>query len=1054
MEFQVLGPVRVRRGGEDVPLGGALRQGLLGLLLARANEPVPVDTLAEALWGSAPDPKRVPRLHMHVSKVRAALAEPDRLVFAAGGYVINVLPDELDAELFESLIDRGVQLRGAQPDRAVEVLREALGLWRGEAYQGLDYLELSSPIRRLNERRLVAYEEVFSAELAAGRHAQVIGELQDLVLQHPFRERLHALLITALYRGGRQADALAAYRAARQSLVDELGLEPGLELRAIEQRILAGEPVDLDGAGQRRGHHIDVVPAQLPPDTRHFVGRASELTTLDQLVEADGAAVIATLTGTAGVGKTALAVRWAHRARHRFTDGQLYVDLRGYGPDAPVPADDALAGFLRALGMDGAAIPANLSERTARFRSLVDTRRMLIVLDNARSVEQVRPLLPGSSSCFTLITSRDSLTGLAARDGADRINVDRLSHDEAHHLLDEVLDEDGVADPDARHHLIQRCARLPLALRIAAERIRERGGDIADLVTELADEETRLDLLDADGDAHTAIRAVFSWSYRQLSADAATLFRFYGVHSGPDIDVHALTALAGNPDLRTTRRQLAVLVRTHLIDHTPAHRYQPHDLLRAYAAELAIESISAAARRTALGRLFDYYLRTAAAAMDVAYPHECDRRPPAPPPDPLVAIPALTTTEQATTWLDTELPNLMAVARSSPEGHVTSHVIDLSGILRRHLHTSCHHSEAMALHERALSAARAAHHRRGELDALLGLGDAHRFLGQFEAAVDRHQQALDLASDLGEQAAELDALRGLGHTHRAVGHHERALDHYQRAADIAAAAGDRAAELDIVRGVGHLHRLLGRHEQAIDHYHQALRIARDIGDLIGEVDTLTAMADIYRQLNQCELALDHGQEALEKARSIGGRSGETNALLGLGHIHRVLGRPKLALDHYEQALRIVRSTGDAVNELRALMCLGDVHRREGRRREAVDCFRQGLDQAGLVGNRNWQFEAAQGLGRLHHADGDADQALIYHQQALDLAVDLDQLLDQVRAYDGLARAHRALGGDELARQYWVQALDILADLGTEHSEEEEATAPAMRAQLASLDVSL
>ncbi|ONI92319.1 hypothetical protein ALI22I_04450 [Saccharothrix sp. ALI-22-I] len=317
-------------------------------------------------------------------------------------------------------------------------------------------------------------------------------------------------------------------------------------------------------------------------DVRGFVGRDAELAELDNLLSTGEAAVISAVAGTAGVGKTALAVRWAHRVRERFPDGQLYVDLRGYGPDQPVSPEDALAGFLRALDLEGAAIPQDLAERAARFRTLVARSRMLILLDNARTVEQLRPLLPGGSSCFVVVTSRDALAGLVAREGAHRLDLDRLPSEDAHRLLRELLGDRVDAEPGAARALVERCARLPLALRITAELIRSRPTrGLSEFVDELSGQQGALDLLDADGDPHTAVRAVFSWSYRRLDAVAARVFRLLGLHPGHDADDHAAAALAG-VSLRETRRALDMLRRAHLVDQISDGRYQPHDLLRAY----------------------------------------------------------------------------------------------------------------------------------------------------------------------------------------------------------------------------------------------------------------------------------------------------------------------------------------------------------------------------------------------------------------------------------------------------------------------------------------
>ncbi|MGH8965602.1 MAG: NB-ARC domain-containing protein, partial [Actinomycetes bacterium] len=386
-----------------------------------------------------------------------------------------------------------------------------------------------------------------------------------------------------------------------------------------------------------------------------------ELSELDDLLNGPAPVLVSAIAGTAGVGKTALAVHWAHRKRDRFPDGQLYIDLRGFGPGSPMPPEDALAEFLRELGVDGTTIPAELDARAARFRSLVAGRRMLIVLDNARTADQVRPLLPGDSTCLALVTSRDSLAGLVARDGAQRILLDRLTIPDARALLRELLGEARTdAEPSAIDLLIERCARLPLALRIAAELIGSRPHQpTSAVVDDLDDERTRLETLDAGGDPHTAIRAVFSWSYRALPPDAARLFRLLGTFPGHHIDIYALAALAGSrPD--EVRQLIDVLLRAHLVDETSSNRYQTHDLLRAFAAELAARADPDAERGGALDRVFDHFLHTAWVA---ATARGDDQFAPLPePPAVGSAEPAFASATTAIHWLDTERANLVNVA--------------------------------------------------------------------------------------------------------------------------------------------------------------------------------------------------------------------------------------------------------------------------------------------------------------------------------------------------------------------------------------------------------
>jgi tetratricopeptide (TPR) repeat protein len=408
-----------------------------------------------------------------------------------------------------------------------------------------------------------------------GRHEQLVPQLRDLARQHPLREHNHAQLMLALYRCGRQAEALAAYQRARDVLVTELGVEPGPGLRDLHQRILSADPA-LAVTGPARpaeAEPLRVTPQELPSAVPGFTGRSAELKALTGLLDrsgpqAPGAVVISAIGGTAGVGKTALAVHWAHNVADRFPDGQLYVNLRGYDPGQPVPAADALAGFLRSLGVPGQDIPPEENERAARYRSLLAGKRILVVLDNAGSADQVRPLLPGTGACTVVVTSRDALAGLVAIDGAARLDLDLLPLAEAVALLQTLIGSRADAEPDAAAELADQCCRLPLALRVAAELAASRpAASLAGLTGELADLRTRLDLLGAGGDPRTQVRAVFSWSYQQLSIEAARAFRLVGLNPGPDLEPYAAAALTGAA-LPLARQALEVLARAHLISNT------------------------------------------------------------------------------------------------------------------------------------------------------------------------------------------------------------------------------------------------------------------------------------------------------------------------------------------------------------------------------------------------------------------------------------------------------------------------------------------------------
>ena len=605
MEFFLLGPLLVftaARAEIRVPAGK--QRILLAVLLLHPNRVVSADILVEALWGGEPPPSATAAMRNYVKRLRSTLndADHDLIRTVPSGYVIRVAQGGLDVTRFEELERAGREAAAAGDwDRAADLLRTALSLWRGEPFEGVrsEWLAIRE-LPRLAELRLRALETLTDLELRLGRHDEAITELLRLTNVHPLRERLYHLLMLALCQDGRHAEAVTVYHSARRALITELGTEPGPDLRGLHQRILTADPT-LAGSGPRRAAHAMVIvpdvrdgpspPRQLPAVARHFSGRVAELTALrralSKTADASRLASIA-VTGTAGVGKTALALRWAHEVAPLFPDGQLYVDLRGYDTGTALEPAEALAGFLRSLGVPESGIPADQTERAACFRSLLAGQRVLVVLDNARSAEHVRPLLPATPGCAAIVTSRDSLAGLVVRDSAQRVDLDLLPLTDAEHLLRSLIGGRAEADPAATRKLAIHCARLPLALCAAAELAATRpSAPLAWLVRQLGRRHRRLDLLSSGGDPRTAVRAVFSWSYQHLDHDSARAFRLLGLYPGTGIEPYAGAALMGTTEAHA-RRLLMALARAHLIKPADPARYAMHGLLRIYAAELAI----------------------------------------------------------------------------------------------------------------------------------------------------------------------------------------------------------------------------------------------------------------------------------------------------------------------------------------------------------------------------------------------------------------------------------------------------------------------------------
>jgi tetratricopeptide (TPR) repeat protein/transcriptional regulator with XRE-family HTH domain len=777
--------------------------------------------------------------------------------------------------------------------------------------------------------------------------------------------------------------------ASVRILADAFGLG-GPQLSHFQRRAdESREPTA--SAGERRGSTSErrtSAPAQLPADVAGFTGRGQDMTELDAHLSSRpaSAVMISVVSGTAGVGKTALAVHWAHRVADRFPDGQLYIDLRGYHPAQPMSSAEALGRFLVALGVPGPEIPLEVDARAARYRTEVAGRRLLVVLDNASTVEQVRPLLPGSASCAVVVTSRDSLAGLVVRDGARRLGLEPLSAAEAHDLLGTLIGGRAQAEPEATTVLVDLCARLPLALRIAAELAVSRPEiSLADLVTELAEGQRRLDLLDAGGDPHAAVQTVFSWSLRHLTGPATRAFRLLGLHPGPDFDPYVVAALA-DVSLAQGRQILRRLRGAHLVHPTPGGRHALHDLLREYANSLP--SPDPEGGRAASGRLFDYYLGTAAVAMDLLYPGEIHRRPRLPPPT--TPTPALADPESARRWLDAELPCLVAMATQAAVDRWPDHAVALSTTLYRYLDGG-HHSEALTIHGHARDAAERAGHAVGEAQARLSLGTVLWQLGQHGLAGENLQRSMDLFQRAGDDIGQARALGTLGMVEAWQGHYGPAADLHQRSLTLfRQTGGDQTGEAHVLNNFGLVEGWLGHHDVALAHHERALDLFRRAGDSTGTAMALTNLGLAEERSQRYESALDHMQQALALYRQLGDRAGAASVLDGLGTLHTRLGEPERAAEMHEEALTFFRSTGE----------------------------------------RDAEAWALNGLGEARHAAGDAATALTHHDAALVVATDTGVQDQRARAEFGLGRAHDALGDRVLARRHYERALAVYTELGS------------------------
>jgi len=765
MEFRILGPLEVVVAGRSVGLGGARHERILAALLLAAGLPVSRTRLVEIAYDDLLDGSRR-QIQNRISALRVLLAKAndeeagDELIVRQGnGYQLRTARDQVDAFVFGDLTAQARTIAAAG-DRvgAARALRRALALWRGPALDGLDCQPLHRQVAGLEEARLAAWEDCLDLELATAVDAGAfVAELRTLAARHSLRQRLTALLMTALYRDGRQADALTAYRELAERLADEHGLDPGPDLQNLHRAILRNDvprpPTEIGSLATT----APPVPSQLPADVGGFTGRAAELAALDRLALAAArqprAVVISALSGTAGVGKTALAVHWGHRVTDRFPDGQLYVNLRGFDPGgSPATPAEAVRGFLDAFGVPRSRIRGDLASQIGLYRSVLAGKRVLVVLDNARDAEQVRPLLPGAPGCLALVTSRNQLTSLVAAEGAHPLVLDVLPRGEARQLLAARLGPDRVvAEPVATEDIITRCASLPLALAIVAARAATRPGSLRALADELRDTRGALDALHG-GDAVTNVRAVFSWSYQTLARGQDRLFRLLGVHPGPDASTPAAASLAAAaPD--EVRPLLVELTRAHLlVEHLPG-RYTLHDLLRAYAADLAHTVDGEEQCGAATRRLLDHYLHTAYAA---ARKLDATRDPLDLAPLPAgVAVERPPDYGQALAWLAAERAVLLAMVDHALAAGLDTHAWQLAWTLYDFLDRQGHWQEQVTVQQAAVAATRRLVDLPAQARAHRNLANGYTRLRRFDKAQAELERAVVLCGQTGDTLARV-----------------------------------------------------------------------------------------------------------------------------------------------------------------------------------------------------------------------------------------------------------------------------------------------------------
>jgi DNA-binding SARP family transcriptional activator/tetratricopeptide (TPR) repeat protein len=881
---------------------------VLAVLLTRAGRPVAVDELAEFVWDGSPPARAADTLRTYVMRLRHSLGDAAgaRIVTRDPGYLIEAAEDDIDALRFaRACRDGAAAYRARQWAAASAALAGGLALWRGEPLSDVpSQLLPDAEVPALRRQRLQAQQQRIDADLRLGGGEELVAELHELTALEPLREQLAVLLMTALVRAGQAGEALAVYQRAREALMGQLGIEPGPELRELQRLILAGEQPGPRLTARVSPGAAHPVPRQLPAAAAgHFAGRASELKELDAILYQAGAVTISSIGGMGGIGKTTLALRWAHQVADRFPDGQLYVNLRGFGPATPMTAADALRGFLGALLGPGKTLPADQDTQEALYRSLTADHQLLIVLDNARDEEQVRPLLPGSASCLTLITSRSQLTGLVATSGAIPLSLGLLTETEAHELLTRRLGPQRLAaEPAAVDQLIATCTGLPLALSIAAARA-ALTPKLA--LTALSEQLSRpgLDALSSP-DPYADLRSVFSWSYRRLSPDAARLFRCLPLFPGPDVSA---TAAATITPAGRTGELLDELTSTHLLEEYVPGRFRLHDLLARYAQECSRLADSAEARRAVSERVLTWYTAAAVAATRVVAPYRRSL-PETGEPDPNPA--ELADRPTALKWLDNERHNLVAAAELAATLGFDAAAVTLPiALLTLFALRSLFH-DWLSTSQSGIEAAR----RTGDLDAEAQLSDnlamAYVSLGRAADAVGGLHRALAIWGANGNVYFQANARRELGIVYFELDRVPEAISEFEQAIRLARESGNQQVECGTLGNLGWLYQQIGQPEKALDHYLAAAAATRP-GRTIYQDGLLQAnLASLYLELGRFEDAVATATIAISLNEESGSRVEQANAHRSLGDALTATGRSDEARSQWRAALAIYRDLGD------------------------------------------------------------------------------------------------------------------------------------------------
>jgi DNA-binding SARP family transcriptional activator len=1029
MEFRVLGPIELWSAGRRQDLGRARARSILAMLLLTPRALVPAETLIDRLWDTQPPAKARESLSVYVARLRASLRQAVgddlRLLGRAQGYLLEVDPETVDVHQFRRLRRQADALAASGDyEPAAELLRAADLLWRGQALAGIGGDWAARMRDALEEERRAAVLERVGCELELGQHAELVGELSQLLVQYPSDETLVGHQMTALCRSGRPADALTLYRQTRGRLIEEQGAEPGAVLSELHQRVLSRDPgLAVRPVGRRPAQAA--APDTLPPDAAEFVGRDKELTALTETDS--GRPGIVVIEGMPGVGKTTLAVRAARLVRDHYPDGTIYLNLHSHDPGSPsLDQAEALYRLLQMLSVPAAQIPETIGERTALWRAQLTRRAAVVILDDAAGHDQIGPLLPPASRSLILITTRRRLPDL---DWARSLTLDVLPVDEAIALFRRISGESRDEDADQITAAVERCGRLPLAIQLTAGRVAHDGlPGLRRLTGELAQAPA---WLSGTSTATPEVTAAFELSYRALAPDHQQLFRRLGVSPATSFSLAAAAALGGCT-FAEAEKALGALLDHHLLGQAPGGSFRFHDLIRGYAGDLAARDDTAAERRQALNRLIDHYRLTADRADRVLHPF---RRRAADPAGPArTASPPLVTPEDAAAWLESEWRNILLVARYADRHEQQGKCADLIDLLTDFMENRAYWDEASAAHALALRASRDIADPARVARAALAVSGVRQLTGQPEESIPLAEEAAAIYRAQGDRSGEARALDQVGLAHFRTARWREAVACFAEARILYRAAGDPHGVADTLGHASVCDWQLGRHAEATSQMEEALTLYRAAGDRRGEVKVQTNLGRVLFFNGFHRDALDAYEEALIQVRKIGGAQHEAIIHQNIGSVHRYKGSYDEALVAYRRALAMYREIGDPLNEAEALNDIGSIYESAGCRDEALVHHQRARTIAEQVGNLSQQLTALRLMADIHRGSGRYSQAVDDYRTALRMSRENGEPYEEGKILEGMAETAQANGRFETARIALRQALNIYERLDVPEAE--------------------